>query len=152
MGVIVAPPRPQADRRPAAPNVPRRHGAAQRLTESGRARQHEPARAAVLYVRPAGRLAGPVLDGLAWAWPCSLARAPAQSGDTVTIAITGSVTRTWRLLAAASGWQFGDQPGPAAGDQQPARGRMPLSAVFSRFLRPSSMNRSKSWFMSTRKE
>jgi uncharacterized protein (TIGR03083 family) len=56
-------------------------------------------------------LAGPVLDGLRWAYPHRLARVPAQPGDTVTITITGPVTRTWHLVAAASGWQFGDQPG-----------------------------------------
>jgi uncharacterized protein (TIGR03083 family) len=61
-------------------------------------------------------LAGPVLDGLRWAWPYRLAQAPARPGDSVTMAITGPVTRTWQLVAAASGWEFRDQPGlrPAA--------------------------------------
>ena len=56
--------------------------------------------------------AEPVLDGLRWAYPYRLAQARAQPGDTVAIAVTGQVTRTWRLTATASGWQFGDQPGP----------------------------------------
>lgn len=56
-------------------------------------------------------LAGPVLDGLRWAYPYRLAQARAQPGDTVTITITGPVTKIWRLVAAESGWQFADQPG-----------------------------------------
>ncbi len=59
-------------------------------------------------------LAGPVLDGLRWAYPCRLAQARAQPGDTVTIAVTGPVTQTWRLVAAGPGWEFRDQPGPRA--------------------------------------
>ena len=55
-------------------------------------------------------LAGPVLDGLAWAWPYQLAQAPARPGDTVTIRLTGPVTRTWHLVAAAPRWQFRNQP------------------------------------------
>jgi uncharacterized protein (TIGR03083 family) len=57
-------------------------------------------------------LAGPVLDGLAWAWPYRLARAPARAGDTVSIHLTEPVARTWHLVAAAAGWEFADQPGP----------------------------------------
>lgn len=57
-------------------------------------------------------LAGPVLDGMRWAYPYRLAGAPARLGDTVTISVTGPLTRTWHLVAAAAGWQFGDQPGP----------------------------------------
>ena len=57
-------------------------------------------------------LAGPVLDGLRWAYPYRLNQARAQVGDTVTIAVTGPVTRPWHLVAAASGWEFRDQPGP----------------------------------------
>ena len=56
-------------------------------------------------------LAGPVLDGLRWAYPYRLAQAPAQPGDTVTLAVTGRVTRTWHLVAVGTGWRFGDQPG-----------------------------------------
>ena len=59
-------------------------------------------------------LAGPVLDGLAWAWPFRLAQAPAQAGDTVTIHLTGPVTRTWHLVSAAPGWEFRSQPGARA--------------------------------------
>jgi uncharacterized protein (TIGR03083 family) len=57
-------------------------------------------------------LAGPVLDGLRWAYPYRLDQVRAQAGDTVTISVTGPVTRTWRLVAAASRWEFRDQPGP----------------------------------------
>jgi hypothetical protein len=57
-------------------------------------------------------LAGPVFDGLRWAYPYRLAQARAQSGDTVTISVTGPLTQTWHLVAAASGWEFRDQPGP----------------------------------------
>ena len=60
-------------------------------------------------------LAGPVLDGLRWAYPYRLAQALAQPGDTVTITITGPVTKTWHLVAAESGWRFGDQPGTRLG-------------------------------------
>ena len=79
-------------------------------------------------------LAGPVLDGLRWAYPCRLAQAPPRPGDTVTIAVTGPVTVTWHLVAAGH-WMalrrsarnpHGRQPGDehrrrlAAADQQPA--------------------------------
>jgi len=57
-------------------------------------------------------LAGPVLDGLRWAYPYRLAQTPVQPGDTVTIAITGSVTRTWQLVAGKAGWDYRSQPGP----------------------------------------
>ena len=56
-------------------------------------------------------LAGPVLDGLRWAYPYRLAQAPSRPGDTVTIAVTGPVTVTWHLVAAGTGWRFDDQPG-----------------------------------------
>ncbi len=58
-------------------------------------------------------LAGPVLDGLRWAWPYRLTQAR-QPGCTVTIRITGPVTRTWYLAAAATDWGFRDQPAPPA--------------------------------------
>ena len=58
-------------------------------------------------------VAGPVLDGLRWAYPYRLAQAPARPGDAVTITVTGPVARTWHLVAAGDGgWQFGDEPGP----------------------------------------
>jgi uncharacterized protein (TIGR03083 family) len=56
-------------------------------------------------------LAGPVLDGLRWAYPYRLAQTPSQPGDTVTLAVTGPVTKTWYLVAAGIGWRFEDQPG-----------------------------------------
>jgi uncharacterized protein (TIGR03083 family) len=56
-------------------------------------------------------LAGPVLDGLRWAYPYRLEQCSAGPGDTVTIAISGPVTRTWQLVATAAGWEYHDEPG-----------------------------------------
>jgi uncharacterized protein (TIGR03083 family) len=56
-------------------------------------------------------LAGPVLDGLRWAYPYHLAQGPAQPGDTVTISVAGPVSRTWQLIASPAGWDYRDQPG-----------------------------------------
>ena len=56
-------------------------------------------------------LAGPVLDGLRWAYPFRLGQARGEPGDTVTIAVSGPVTRTWFLVASPAGWGFRDQPG-----------------------------------------
>jgi uncharacterized protein (TIGR03083 family) len=56
-------------------------------------------------------LAGSVLDGLRWAYPYRLEQCSAGPGDTVTIAISGPVTRTWQLVATAAGWQYRDEPG-----------------------------------------
>ena len=57
-------------------------------------------------------LAGPVLDALRWAYPYRLAGALARPGDTVSISVTGPLARTWHLVAAETGWQFDDRPGP----------------------------------------
>ena len=57
-------------------------------------------------------LAGPVLDALRWAYPYRLASAAAEPGGTVSIMVTGPLARTWHLVAAETGWQFSDQPGP----------------------------------------
>jgi uncharacterized protein (TIGR03083 family) len=57
-------------------------------------------------------LAGPVLDGLRWAYPFRLGQAEARPGDSVTIFVTGPVTATWHLVAAAAGWEYRDGPGP----------------------------------------
>jgi hypothetical protein len=35
----------------------------------------------------------------------------AGPGDTVTIAISGPVTRTWQVVATAAGWEYRDEPG-----------------------------------------
>ena len=56
-------------------------------------------------------LAGPVLDGLRWAYPYRLGQHPAEPGDTVTIVISGPVPRTWQLVATAAGWEYRDEPG-----------------------------------------
>jgi len=56
-------------------------------------------------------LAGPVLDGLRWAYPFRLGQVAGEPGDTVTISVSGPVARTWFLVAAAVGWEFRDQPG-----------------------------------------
>ncbi len=82
-------------------------------------------------------LAGPVLDGLRWAYPFRLGQAAAQPGDSVTISVADPVTVTWHLVAAPgrlgvprragragrgdSGYD--DRAGLAAADQQPARCR-----------------------------
>jgi hypothetical protein len=52
-----------------------------------------------------------VLDGLRWAYPHCLEQCSAGRGDTVTIAISGPVTRTWHLVATAAGWEYRDEPG-----------------------------------------
>ncbi len=56
-------------------------------------------------------VAGPVLDGLRWAYPYRLAQAQARPGDSVTITVTGPLTRGWHLVATGAGWQFDDEPG-----------------------------------------
>jgi hypothetical protein len=56
-------------------------------------------------------LAGPVLDGLRWACPYRLKQCSAGPGDTVTVAISGPVARTWQLVATAAGWEYHDEPG-----------------------------------------
>ena len=56
-------------------------------------------------------LAGPVLDGLRWAYPFRLGQAAAQPGDSVTISVTGPVTVTWHLVATPAGWEYRDAPG-----------------------------------------
>jgi len=56
-------------------------------------------------------LAGPVLDGLRWAYPYRLEQCSAGRGDTVTIAISGPVTRNWQLVATTAGWEYRDEPG-----------------------------------------
>jgi hypothetical protein len=57
-------------------------------------------------------LAGPVLDGLRWAYPFRLGQAPAQPGDSVTISVAGPVTVTWHLVSSSAGWEYRDAPGP----------------------------------------
>ncbi len=52
-----------------------------------------------------------MLDGLRWAYPYRLAQCSARAGDTVTIAVSGPVTRTWQLVATAAGWEYHDEPG-----------------------------------------
>lgn len=65
-------------------------------------------------------LAGPVLDGLRWAYQFRLGQAAGppgrrgrgEPGDTVTISVSGPVTVTWWLVASPAGWRFRDEPGP----------------------------------------
>ncbi len=52
-----------------------------------------------------------MLEGLRWAYPYRLEQCHAGTGDTVTIAISGPVTRAWRLVATAAGWEYRDKPG-----------------------------------------
>ena len=56
-------------------------------------------------------LAGPVLDGLRWAYPYRLGTVSAEDGDTVVIEVTGPVEKSWCLVAGSSGWQYRDQSG-----------------------------------------
>jgi uncharacterized protein (TIGR03083 family) len=57
-------------------------------------------------------LAGPVLDGLRWAYPFRLGQAArSEPGDTVTVSVSGPVARTWFLVAGPSGWEFRDERG-----------------------------------------
>lgn len=58
-------------------------------------------------------LAGPVLDGLRWAYPYRLQNARGRPGDTITIIVSGGVERAWHLVALDEGWQFA----PEAGDR-----------------------------------
>jgi uncharacterized protein (TIGR03083 family) len=57
-------------------------------------------------------LAGPVLDGLRWAYPFRLGQVRAEPGDTVTISISGPVAVTWQLVATTTGWEYREEPGP----------------------------------------
>lgn len=57
-------------------------------------------------------LAGPVLDGLRFAYPFRLGAHRGEPGDTVTISVSGPVARTWFLVAVPAGWEFRDEPGP----------------------------------------
>ena len=57
-------------------------------------------------------LAGPVLDGLRWAYPYRLQAVQACSGDTVTITVSGGVELIWHLVADERGWQFAPEAGP----------------------------------------
>ncbi|HEX3839673.1 MAG TPA: maleylpyruvate isomerase family mycothiol-dependent enzyme [Acidimicrobiales bacterium] len=56
-------------------------------------------------------LAGPVLDGLRWAYPFRLQDVGAEAGDTVVVAITGPDPVTWNLVAGGSRWEFRSEPG-----------------------------------------
>jgi hypothetical protein len=57
-------------------------------------------------------LAGPILDGLRWAYPFRLGQVRARPGDTVTIEVSGPVALTWQLVAKdPAGWEYYDQPG-----------------------------------------
>lgn len=56
-------------------------------------------------------LAGPVLDGLRWAYPYRLSQAINDAGTAASIIVTGPVTRTWHVVAEADGWTFAPQPG-----------------------------------------
>ncbi len=66
-------------------------------------------------------LAGPVLDGLRWAYPYRLAQCSAGAGDTVTIAVSGPVTRTWQArlsLTTEQAWRLLTSNLPAAGQSR----------------------------------
>jgi uncharacterized protein (TIGR03083 family) len=60
-------------------------------------------------------IAGPVLDGLRWAYPFRLSTMSAEAGQVVDIIVEGPVTRAWRLVDVGHGWRFaGDVERPAA--------------------------------------
>jgi uncharacterized protein (TIGR03083 family) len=48
----------------------------------------------------------PILLGLRWAYPFRLDGSPAESGDTVTIAVSGSISVEWHLVKSDRGWDF----------------------------------------------
>ncbi len=56
-------------------------------------------------------LAAPVLGALRWAYPHRLRTITATDGATVTIRITGPVTRTWHLVSDPDGWRYRPEPG-----------------------------------------
>jgi len=56
-------------------------------------------------------LAGPILEGLRWAYPFRLQQIRAEPGDTVSIDIAGPVSATWQLVADPSGWNYQSGPG-----------------------------------------
>jgi len=51
-------------------------------------------------------VAGPVFDGLRWAYPYRLASEPGVDGDFVTITVTGEVPRIWHLAVDCGKWVF----------------------------------------------
>lgn len=56
-------------------------------------------------------LAGPVLDGLRWAYPYRLASVPSTEADSVIITVTDPVSRTWHLVVDSGRWVFRVAPG-----------------------------------------
>jgi uncharacterized protein (TIGR03083 family) len=54
---------------------------------------------------------GPILDGLRWAYPYRLSSQKRPAGHTVTIDVSGTVDRTWHLVAQEQGWTFAATPG-----------------------------------------
>jgi uncharacterized protein (TIGR03083 family) len=56
-------------------------------------------------------LTEPILGGLRWAYPHRLNHVPAQSGDTVSIVISGPVQATWHIVSDARVWDFRPEPG-----------------------------------------
>ncbi len=61
-----------------------------------------------------GDLAGPVLDGLRWAYPFRLRDRRRSPGSTVEIAVTGpEVRRAWHLVSDGTAWHYDrDRAGP----------------------------------------
>ncbi len=51
-------------------------------------------------------LAGPILEGLRWAYPFRLGAVRSHPGDTVSIEMMGPVTARWLLVADDTGWNF----------------------------------------------
>ncbi len=60
-------------------------------------------------------LAGPVLDGLRWAYPYRLDTVSVEVGQTVDILVEGPVARSWHLINDGHGWRFaGEATRPTA--------------------------------------
>lgn len=73
-------------------------------------------------------LAGPVLDGLRWAYPFRLGRHPRPAGTTVVVAVTGpEVVVDWTLVVAADGTTWDFAPDGDAGDTRPPDARLALT-------------------------
>jgi hypothetical protein len=55
-------------------------------------------------------IAGPVLDGLRWAYPYRLSTLTIPEGQTVSITVSGPISRAWHLVAGHAGWRFTSTP------------------------------------------
>jgi hypothetical protein len=56
-------------------------------------------------------LAGPVMDGLRWAYPFRLERHRRTPGATVEITVSGDVNLRWNIVSNGASWEFYPAPG-----------------------------------------